>query len=59
MEFGANAAGERMRFIVTYFMGYQQIEEMFAKPRVKRKWPSRKRPNREPLSQLEFRTVKL
>jgi hypothetical protein len=50
---------DRMRFIVTYFMGYQQIEEMFDKPRIKRKWSPRRRPNREPLSKLKFRKVPL
>lgn len=50
---------ERMRFIVTYFMGYQQIKEMFEKPRIKRKWSPRKRPNREPLGKLEFCKVTL
>lgn len=50
---------DRMRFIVTYFMGYQQIEEMFEKPRIKRKWSPRKQPNKEPLSKLEFCRVTL
>jgi hypothetical protein len=50
---------ERMRFIVAYFMGYQQVEQMFGKPRFKRNWSWRKPRMGEPLSMLEFRKVTL
>jgi hypothetical protein len=49
----------RMRFIVAYFMGYQQVAEMFDKPRIRphRSWlkPS----TGDPLAQLQFRSVML
>jgi hypothetical protein len=50
---------ERMRFIVTYFMVYQQIEQMFHEPLFKprRRW--RKPHIIDPLGCLEFRTVPL
>jgi hypothetical protein len=50
---------ERMRFIVTYFMGYQQVPQMFDKPRYKPKKSWRKPPTTEPLDRLEFCTVSL
>ena len=51
--------GERMRFIVAYFMGYQQVPQMFDQPRYKRSRSWRKPPATEPLGRLEFRTVPL
>ena len=51
--------GERMRFIVAYFMGYQQVPQMFDQPRYKRSRSWRKPPTTEPLGRLEFRTVPL
>jgi hypothetical protein len=50
---------ERMRFIVAYFMAYQQVPRMFDQPRYKRSRAWRKPPATEPLDKLEFRTVPL
>ena len=50
---------ERMRFIVAYFMGYQQVPQMFDEPRYKPKRSWRKPAATEPLDRLEFRTVPL
>ena len=50
---------ERMRFIVAYFMGYQQVPQMFDQPRYKRSRSWRKPPATEPLGKLDFRTVPL
>lgn len=50
---------ERMRFIVAYFMGYQQVPQMFDQPRYKRSRAWLKPPATEPLDKLEFRTVPL
>ena len=50
---------ERMRFIVAYFMGYQQVPQMFDQPRYKPGKSWRKPPATEPLGGLEFRTVPL
>ena len=52
-------SSERMRFIVAYFMGYQQVPQMFDQPRYKRSRSWRKPPATEPLGRLEFRTVPL
>jgi len=52
--------GERMRFIVTYFMLYQQIQEMFKEPHHKQPGPSRRKPRAvEPVGQLVFKQVNL
>jgi hypothetical protein len=51
--------GERMRFIVAYFMAYQQVPRMFDQPRYQRSRAWRKPPATEPLDKLEFRTVPL
>ena len=50
---------ERMRFIVAYFMGYQQVPQMFDQPRYKRSRSWLKPPATEPLGTLDFRTVPL
>jgi len=51
---------ERMRFIVTYFMLYQQIQKMFEEPPYKPPRPSRRKPRAvEPVGQLVFKQVKL
>jgi hypothetical protein len=50
---------ERMRFIVAYFMGYQQVPQMFGQPRYKRSRAWLKPSATEPLDKLEFRTVPL
>jgi hypothetical protein len=49
---------ERMRFIVAYFMGYQQVPRMFDEPSYKPKKSWRKPPTTERL-RLEFCTVHL
>ena len=51
--------GERMRFIVAYFMAYQQVPQMFDQPPFKRSRAWRKPQATEPLDKLEFRTVPL
>ena len=50
---------ERMRFIVTYFMGYQQVAKMFDAPpfRPKRSWL--KPQTTEQLGELQFREIEL
>jgi hypothetical protein len=50
---------ERMRFIVTYFMGYQQVTKMFDAPpfRPKRSWL--KPQMTEQLGELQFREIEL
>jgi hypothetical protein len=51
---------ERMRFIVTYFMLYQQIQKMFEEPHYKPPRPSRRKLRTvEPVGQLVFKQVKL
>lgn len=50
---------ERMRFIVTYFMVYQQIEQMFHEPPFKRRRRWKKPHIIDPLGRLEFRTILL
>ncbi|GEM_PF-6024972 len=50
---------ERMRFIVTYFMIYQQIEQMFHEPPFKRRRHWKKPHIIDPLGRLEFRTIPL
>jgi hypothetical protein len=50
---------DRMRFIVAYFMAYQQIRQMFEEPPIPRKqfWRKSRRP--DPLANLEIRKVSL
>jgi hypothetical protein len=50
---------ERMQFIVAYFMGYQQIRQMFDEPRFRRKRHWKKPRLIDPLGDLEFHRVTL
>jgi hypothetical protein len=51
---------ERMRFIVTYFMLYQQVQEMSDVPPYRQLKPSRRKPRDvELVARLEFRQVTL
>ena len=47
---------DRMRFIVGYFMAYQQIKQMFAEPQFKAQ-RSRAKPHTARLGELEFRPI--
>jgi hypothetical protein len=51
---------ERMRFIITYFMLYQQIQKMFEEPRYKQPRRSRRKPRVvEEVGRLTFKPVEL
>jgi hypothetical protein len=51
---------ERMRFIVTYFMLYQQVQKMFEEPHYKQPGLSRRKPRAVKLTgQLVFKSVRL